>query len=155
MLLNSSHNLNGNMILKEYPSLRVPALPPVVYGGKQPHIPYVAPGVRTPNYKDISHAYTMGITPEEVVRRDLIVRQAAMQCQWKAGEVLQAKAAESRKKYGRLTVRGYIRSYLDVHKTDKWPEDDIPLIVTCSSELEGEIVCTADFLCRGNNGGTC
>jgi hypothetical protein len=67
------------MIIKEYPSLRVPQLPPVVYG--KPHgnvIPYVAPGVRTPNYKDISHAYTMGITPEEVVRRDLIVRQAAM-----------------------------------------------------------------------------
>jgi hypothetical protein len=144
------------MIIKEYPSLRVPALPPVVYG-KQPYNygGYVAPGVRQPNYKDIAHASVMGITPEEVVRRDLIVKQAWMQCQWKTGEVLQAKSAESRKKYGLLTVRGLVKSYLDFHKNDKWPEDDIPLIVACRSDVEGEIVCTADFLCRGNNGGTC
>jgi hypothetical protein len=143
------------MILKEYPSLRKIALPPVVYGKHYQQQPYVVPGVRQPNPKDVAHAYVMSITPQEVVRRDLIVRQAAMQCQWKAGEVLLAKNEEDRKKYGRLTVRGYMRSYLDFKKNDSWPSDDVPLIVTCSSELEGEIVCTADFLCRGNHGGTC
>jgi hypothetical protein len=126
-----------------------------------------APPVTTedrPNQGDRDRARAFNITPEEFVRRDNIVRQLWLDCQFKPGELVRPKNNEKYEKYGRLHIRGVYKTYHDfsVLASKEWPENDCPLIISASPDKgidnNGLLLCAADSLARFNqfnNGGQC
>lgn len=109
------------------------------------HAPIVmGQGGGRPDYKDKQLAEKLHISPEEVVRRDLIVKNKWMDFKGVRGQVLEAASANQRKQYGKLTIVGCAKSIFDI-ENDKWPKDDNPLSVSAISEKEGDIIAATNF----------
>lgn len=67
---------------------------------------------------------------EEAIRRDRIVRARYAACPFTEGEFVSWKANELRKSYGEnLVIRTICKSY-SYMRTDKWPDNDEPKIIT-------------------------
>lgn len=132
-----------------------PYKPYVPTGGhqKQTQLTLPTPGSATrPNEVDKNRANQFGITPEEFVRRDMIVRQLFLDTAmfYKPGDVVECRSQKNRNDYGRINIRGVFKSYHDFPTAEAvaWPKDDIPYIFTVQPEKTemGDIVlCTADF----------
>jgi len=140
------------MIVQSFPSLR-PKIPPVHLGGHRHHTPLSLGNSAEPNAKDRARAVALGITPYEFVRRDKIVREKWLACQFHVGQILTPVQDASREKYGtNIKVEGICKSYHDFHEKDVWPDDDDPFILLVRPERGvkdgGRIICTADFLMK-------
>lgn len=116
---------------------------------------------RKPDTRDMNLADKLKITPEEVVRRDDIVRNLWINCHFHVGEFLMPANPAKREQYGtNIKVMQIFKSYHDFPAHEKWPADDIPYIMTVKPDVEGSglILCVSNFLCRRNgsdNGATC
>jgi hypothetical protein len=114
---------------------------------------------RTPTYMDKEGAKKRNITPEEFVRRDMIVRQKWLDCTWKIGDVLTPVSEAARAQYGNtVVVENIYKSYNEVHEKEKWSTDDNPYLLSVRPEKGadgGRIICTIDFVMKALNGGTC
>ena len=139
------------MIVETYPSKRKPILkeilPTLVKPAATP--PVVMTG--RPNEQDKTRARQFMIEPEEFVRRDNIVRELFLNCNFRPGEVTRPLSETSFKIYGYLTIRGIFKSYHDFPTAEAtaWPKDDKPWTITCepTNKEEGELlVVTSEFL---------
>lgn len=144
------------MIEKSFPSTK-----PTTYQGyyspprvpQQQQLPHRLPtAANTPIIyeRDRARAATYGITIEEFMRRDAIVRDLFLKCNWKPGDVLWPYNEENRRRYGRCTLRGVYKSYHDFHveEAKRWPKDDIPLICTVETSDPGKVILTTPgWLC--------
>lgn len=143
------------MIVQTFPTRKKQVthnyMPPAVVAGSKPtQMSY--PKEERPNQADQNRAKQFNITPEEFVRRDKIVRQMWIDCQYRTGEVVRPMMPESFEEYGRITIRGVFKSYHDFPQEEakEWPKDDRPFIITCEPE-KGEqrlLVVTPAWLSR-------
>lgn len=143
------------MITLTYPSLRKPLYGNVLPMQQQQNRGTFVMGLRKPDVRDLNLADKRKVTGEEIVRRDDIVRNLWIKCKFNESEVVMPKTVGDRDKYGaRLTIKGIYRSYHDFPLHDEWPKDDVPYIITLSTD-DGAILCTSDFIAKAPNGGTC
>jgi hypothetical protein len=148
------------MIAQSFPSLRVKKhsyIPVVVLPPKQHGVVEIGPF--KPTVRDMNLADKRKITPEEVMRRDSIIRD--MWCEvvkdkYSVGDVVQPRVNSSRLKYGdKLKIMEIYKSYHDVSIHEDWPKDDIPLNITLKIKDGSLLLCTKDFFMKVPNGGTC
>lgn len=148
------------MIEATYPSIRKKhALfgTPFVMGTPHKQAPFpvvqytAAPSTRTLNLMD-----KWAITYEEFKRRDEIIHELFRMCPYVKGDRVVPKDANKRKQYGILTIVGICRDLFDLeHDNVTWPLNDNPMIVTCTSEKEGDMWCTTNFFMRAPSGSKC
>lgn len=87
---------------------------------------------------------------DEAVRRDNVVKRLFHECPYKAGDTVIPKTAEGIMEYGdKIFVRGIASSYTQMGKEEKWPANDMPLIVLAySHKLDSVFLCTTNFLIK-------
>jgi hypothetical protein len=134
------------MLAHTYKSIRAPKYPV--------HIGNSSSEDRHPNQADRAKAAQFKITPEEFIRRDNIVRQMYLDCNFHFNEVCEPVGEIAREMYGKCTIRKIFRTYHDftIQQAMDWPTDDRPLIVTAEPTKKPEgsnmILCTPKFLRR-------
>lgn len=93
-------------------------------------------------------ANKMGISVDEFNRRNNIVRAEWTECKLREYCHYYPLDTEEKEAYGLCTVKKIYRSYWDFEKSDNWPKDDKPMIITIECEkLEGLVLCTNNWLC--------
>lgn len=108
------------------------------------------------NPKDVARAALYGISTEEYMRRDKIIRQQAQECKWRVGQKLFPPNKKEEQLHGLCEVKQIYRTYHDFDITDakKWPADDKPLFVTVQPErceTYSLICCTPNWLQEHSN----
>jgi hypothetical protein len=102
--------------------------------------------------QEIAQAEMRGITPEEYVRRDNIVKRLSSLVQLRAGDTCYPSNKDGYAKYGCCFVVGVCRSYKDFSADSKWPKNDTPMVVTFASSLHPNqhMICTHHYMERRN-----
>lgn len=109
---------------------------------------------RTPNAADRSRAAQFKITPEEFIRRDNIVRQMFLDCDFQINQRVTPVTDKSYDMYGYCVIRTIRRTYHDFTTKEgmEWPADDRPLTVAAEPTKKPDginlILCTPGFLRR-------
>ncbi len=130
------------MIEETYESKRVkPVFVPAVIGGPKHFTAH-----------EIHQAEARGITPEEYVRRNNIVKDQASKVWLRPGDTAYPESKAGYTKYGACLVIGICRSYKDFAFTDEWPKSDCPFIVTFAplNDRTTHIHCTYHYLVAKN-----
>ena len=119
--------------------------------------PYTAIGKPTevkPWYTpvEVAQATQRGLTPAEYVRRDMLVKQLALECPYNAGDTAYPSEKKEYEEYGAVFIVGIAQSYKDFEPDHKWPKNDNPMIVTFAplKNRGTHIFCTTNFLQRTN-----
>lgn len=112
-----------------------------------------------PTEPDKARAKQFGITPDEFVRRDKIVRQLYLNCNFHVGENLRPVLEADFDQYGEVAVKKIFKCYHDFPTAEamEWPDDDEPYIITVSPE-KGDadlLVVTSRFMRRYKMGEKC
>lgn len=102
--------------------------------------------------RDVALAKSRGISVQEFVRRDAIVKECA-----KTVEVdLYGHAfPKSKKEYdalGEVIVTGICQTYADFSRNEEWPKNDNPMIVSfyAVKDRSKSFFCTANYLTKEN-----
>ena len=89
------------------------------------------------------------ISVEEWLRRDNIVATLARTCPYVVGDTFYPAFEDWYKSHGKCIIEGKVISYLEIDKTDEWPIDDTPFIISGRSfEKNTKFVCRTDFLSK-------
>ena len=89
-----------------------------------------------PKPYEINAAHARGITIEEFLRRDAIVKEQAAKCPYKVGDLVYPHSLALTHKYGMCKVRGIVSVYLALPPSEPWPESDLPFLVHAHSMRE-------------------
>ncbi len=105
------------------------------------------------NYQTMAdiRAKKIGITKEEWIRRDTLIRQQASACKFSFGDTFYPNLKSNFIKYGRCLVTAKVMSYSEIDK-DEWPKTDNPFLITARS-LRPDMddytyICTTNFLAK-------
>lgn len=148
------------MILEIYPSQRPVLVPALPWKGKQQQQQHgvqlkpTAAAVNNvsavrPHLQDKEKATQIGITPEEYVRRDNIVRNIWIKNMFKVGDVLDCYDKKDRDDYGNITVKQIFTNYsmFPLNEAKDWPKDDKPYTMTVKPEKKEQLIlCTPSWL---------
>lgn len=102
------------MIIEFYPNPTKPKLLPVVTDGSNGFLEY--------------QSTQRGISVEEFIRRDGLVRTEALKANYNVGESLFPHSKKEFDRLGKCQILAIHRRYVDLGKDYKW-EDDLPLFV--------------------------
>lgn len=95
-------------------------------------------------------AHKKGVSIEEFVRRDKIVRDAAKGANYlRDGDVVYPHNKEEYAKYGKLVITYVLRSYAD-YELERWDEKSAAMVIGARPERgsNGDIVCTSGYVSR-------
>lgn len=101
--------------------------------------------------RDQAAADARGITLQEYLRRDAIVRDLAKQVEVSVYNTGYPKAKREYDSLGEVLVTGICKTYADFSKTDEW-KDDNPMIVSFYplKNKSKNYFCTATYLVKEN-----
>lgn len=74
----------------------------------------------------------------EAQRRDKLMKDLVRSFNHVVGDTVVPKNEADAKTWGKCTIMGICSEYIHLEKDFKWPKNDNPMIITCSSET-GEI----------------
>lgn len=101
---------------------------------------------------ETTEAKKKGVTLEEYKRRNDIVRKMWNDCPYRPGAKLWPSNPDKAAIYGEVNVTMICYSYSQMDN-DKWPENDNPLIVHATANMNGHkynFFCTTNFLQEKN-----
>lgn len=127
------------MLSETYPSKRTPI---AVY---QPPTPFFT-------QREVHGASARKITPQEFVRRNLVVENLYKTIPLKKGDTVYPIDAKEYEKVGACVVVGVCSSLFDFAPDSKWPKDDNPLLISFYplSDEQNHFVCTTGYLSKEN-----
>lgn len=101
---------------------------------------------------DYKNAKEAGVSVQEFVRRDSLIKQLATEFPIQTGDTAFPTIKKDYEQYGPCMVFGICRSYKDFGFKSKWPKNDNPMIVTFAPvKLKGQhIWCTTNYLTKKN-----
>ena len=84
----------------------------------------------------------------EAKRRDDIIKQMFKNCPYKEGDIVKPYSAAGIKQYGDdVIVEKICDTYAKMGKSEEWPKDDCPMIVTAwSNKTSSRFFCTVGYL---------
>jgi hypothetical protein len=85
---------------------------------------------------------------QEALRRDKIIKEEVEKLTYKVGDIVGISSEKGIKEYGeKVEVKNIMSSYHQFGRNEKWPEDDLPLIVTgYSLDKKLTFFCTVNYL---------
>lgn len=136
------------MIVEMFPSKKKPVEPFTTHQGRKPHIP--TQGRYARQWLE-QKALERGITADEYLRRDTIIKSLVEACLFAVGQVGYPYKKKDYEKFGALRVRYFTNSLDQLPKDEVWPTSDNPLIMSCERVDGGGVVtCTTNFLTMSN-----
>lgn len=99
-----------------------------------------------------AQAKEIGISVQEFIRRDALIKQLATEFPMQAGDSAFPVNRKDYELYGPCLIFGVCRSYKEFGFKSKWPKNDNPMIVTFHPiKLKGQhIWCTTNYLTKKN-----
>ena len=135
------------MIVQSFPSKRKPK-----YTGYLPPVTQQQQGPAWYTAQEYAQAKARGITTDEFVRRDNIVKQLATECEFQNGDTAYPRDKKGYTEYGAVLIVGICRTYKDFANDHKWPKNDNPMIITFAplNDRKQHIFCTTNYLSKKN-----
>lgn len=75
-------------------------------------------------------ASKLGLSTEEWIRRDDIVKEQQKLCSFRTNDVVYPPDKKGMEKYGKCVIIGRAISYRDMDSSNEWPDNDNPFILT-------------------------